>query len=111
MKNLLFPAKLGLRALAQLLSPAGSRASLIVLIYHRVLAAADPLLPDEPDAATFAAHMDVLSGLFNVLPLSEAAARLQASPPPRDSCAHRRNRAGRRSRTSTSTRRRARSPS
>ncbi|MGH8259111.1 MAG: polysaccharide deacetylase family protein, partial [Steroidobacteraceae bacterium] len=47
-----------------------------VLIYHRVLDRPDPLLPDEPDAAAFAAQMDLLGSSFNVLPLPEAVERL-----------------------------------
>lgn len=65
------------RAAGSLLSRSGRHASLLVLIYHRVLAEADPLLPDEPDAATFAAQMDLLASTFNVLPLREAIERLR----------------------------------
>lgn len=69
------------------LSPAGRRASLLVLIYHRVLPQPDPLLPDEPDARTFAAHMDAVAATFNVLPLSEASDRLQRGAlPSRAAC-------------------------
>jgi peptidoglycan/xylan/chitin deacetylase (PgdA/CDA1 family) len=70
-----------------MLSPAGRRASLLVLIYHRVLPHPDPLLPDEPDARTFAAHMDAVASTFNVLPLSEASERLQRGAlPSRAAC-------------------------
>jgi peptidoglycan/xylan/chitin deacetylase (PgdA/CDA1 family) len=71
-----------MRAVAQLFSPAGRRASLLVLIYHRVLAEFDPLMPAEPDATRFAAQMDLLSDLFNVLPLTEAVARLKSGSLP-----------------------------
>lgn len=61
--------------------------SLLVLTYHRVLAEPDALLPDEPDAASFAVQMDLVGTLLNVLPLSEAVARLASgSLPPRAAC-------------------------
>lgn len=61
--------------------------ALLVLTYHRVLASPDLLLPDEPDAARFGQHMDLLAGTFNVLGLREALARLRsASLPPRALC-------------------------
>jgi peptidoglycan/xylan/chitin deacetylase (PgdA/CDA1 family) len=65
-----------LRGLAELMSPQGPRASLLVLMYHRVLASNDPMLPDEPDAEAFAAHLDLIRELFEVLTLSDAARRL-----------------------------------
>jgi peptidoglycan/xylan/chitin deacetylase (PgdA/CDA1 family) len=73
-----------LRAALHLASPGGRRGSLLILMYHRVLAEADPLLPDEPDAATFAMQMDLVKRLCNVISLPEAAERLaQDSLPPR----------------------------
>ena len=58
--------------------------SLLVLIYHRVLGAPDPLLEETVDATRFAAQMDLVSGCCNVLPLSEAIERLNSrSLPPR----------------------------
>jgi peptidoglycan/xylan/chitin deacetylase (PgdA/CDA1 family) len=76
-----------LRASAALVAPGGRFGSLLVLIYHRVLARPDPLLADEPDTAAFAAQMDLIGGLFNVLPLPEAARRLASrSLPPRAVC-------------------------
>ncbi|HEY8507085.1 MAG TPA: polysaccharide deacetylase family protein [Steroidobacteraceae bacterium] len=73
-----------LRMGANLLSPGGARASLLVLIFHRVLPAPDDLLVDEPDAAAFAAQMDLIRELFNVLVFSEAVERLASgSLPPR----------------------------
>jgi peptidoglycan/xylan/chitin deacetylase (PgdA/CDA1 family) len=71
-----------LRAAAARLSPAGRRASLLTLIYHRVPREPDQLLPDEPSAARFAAQMDLVGSLFNVLSMSEAAARLKAASLP-----------------------------
>lgn len=59
-----------------LLSPAGRRARLSILIYHRTLAAPDPILHDEIDAATLKRHLALLASEFNVLPLGEACTRL-----------------------------------
>ncbi|MEO5698536.1 MAG: polysaccharide deacetylase family protein [Burkholderiaceae bacterium] len=70
--------------LGDLCSPGGSRGKLTVLIYHRVLAEADPILHDEIDAAHFAVHMQFLRREFNVLPLGDAVAGLRrGSLPPR----------------------------
>ena len=75
------------RRLLGMLSPQGPRARLLILTYHRVLAQADPLLPDEPDAATFAAQMDVVGTYCRVLPLPEAVRRLrEGTLPPRAAC-------------------------
>src|SRR5438067_12205090 len=61
--------------------------ALSILIFHRVTPAADPLLPDIPDAAAFERVVRLLVEHFNVIPLSEAAARLlRASLPPRALC-------------------------
>jgi peptidoglycan/xylan/chitin deacetylase (PgdA/CDA1 family) len=60
---------------------------LSILIYHRVLAEADPLRTGDPDAATFGWQMDLLARHFNVLPLHEAALRLKAGTlPARAAC-------------------------
>jgi peptidoglycan/xylan/chitin deacetylase (PgdA/CDA1 family) len=75
------------RLLAGLLSPAGLRARLSILIYHRVTTAPDPLFPLEATADRFDAQMAVLKRCFNVLPLAEAAARLKdGSLPARAAC-------------------------
>lgn len=66
-----------LRAAFHLLSPAGPRARLSILIFHRVLAQPDPLLEDVPDAAVFESYMRWVRDWFNVLPLAEAVARLR----------------------------------
>ncbi len=73
-----------LRGAARAASRSGRSASLLVLIYHRVVAVPDSLLGDEPDAERFAGEMDLLNSLFNVLGFSEAAERLATgSLPPR----------------------------
>lgn len=75
------------RLIGHLLSPAGARARLSILIYHRVLAETDPLFPNETTAARFDAEMGLLKQVFNVLPLTEAIARLKAgSLPARAAC-------------------------
>lgn len=75
-----------LRAAGTVTSGIGA-GSLLVLIYHRVLPEPDPLLPGEPDAAAFAAQLDVIGRLFKVLPLAEAVRRLRAGQlPPRAVC-------------------------
>lgn len=76
-----------LRAVGSWVSPGGSRGRLSILIYHRVMAAVDPLRPDEVDARRFEAHLAALADHFNVLPLGEAIGRLQSnSLPPRAAC-------------------------
>ena len=65
-----------LRPLLQWLSPAGPKARLSVLIFHRVLPEPDALFPEEMDAARFDAMCGWVRGWFNVLALDEAARRL-----------------------------------
>lgn len=78
---------LALGPLLSLLSPAGKRARLSILIYHRVLPQPDPLLPGDPDAALFRTQMQLLRRYFNPLSLSEAVSRLQAGTlPARAAC-------------------------
>lgn len=67
-----------------LLAAGGARGRLTILYYHRVLAAPDPLMPDEVDHARFDWQMGLLASCFNVLPLREAVTRLaDDSLPPR----------------------------
>ncbi len=77
----------GLKAALSLASPGGARGKLSILIYHRVLPAADPLRTGDPDAATFRWQMELLARHFNVLPLDEAARRLrEGTLPARAAC-------------------------
>jgi peptidoglycan/xylan/chitin deacetylase (PgdA/CDA1 family) len=48
-----------------------------VLIFHRVLAQPDPLLPEEPDVQGFRAQMRWVSSWFNVIALGEAVERFE----------------------------------
>ena len=75
------------RIVGNFLSPAGGGGRLSILIYHRTLAAPDPILQDEIDVATFERHMTLLAADFNVLPLGEASARLvRGGLPARAAC-------------------------
>src|SRR5438105_5968069 len=67
--------KLAYRALA----PGGQRSRLTVLIYHRVLAAHDPLRPSEPTETEFEQRMRWVKSHFNVLPLRDAVRALKAN--------------------------------
>jgi peptidoglycan/xylan/chitin deacetylase (PgdA/CDA1 family) len=65
----------------------GTQARLPILMYHRVLAEPDPLQPGLVHAAQADQQFKLLSELFNVLPLHEAAAHLkQGSLPRRTLC-------------------------
>ncbi|MFG6428490.1 polysaccharide deacetylase family protein [Roseateles sp. LYH14W] len=59
------------------LSPAGASGRLSVLIFHRVLREPDPLFPEEVDATRFDELLGWVKSWFNVLPMDEAARRLQ----------------------------------
>ncbi|USX18014.1 polysaccharide deacetylase family protein [Oxalobacteraceae bacterium OTU3REALA1] len=74
------------RPLLRLLSPGGRR-GLSIMIYHRVLAAPDPLFPGEIDRAAFAIQLGLLKSSFNVLALDEAVRLMRAGRlPPRAAC-------------------------
>lgn len=75
------------RQLFALMSPAGQKARLQVLIFHRVLPGADPLFAQEVDAAQFDRICGWLCAWFNVLPLDEAVRRLSAGTLPARSLA------------------------
>lgn len=64
------------------LAPAGPKARLTVLIFHRVLIARDPLRPNEPTVAEFAEILDWVQSWCTVLPLSEAITRLRSDSLP-----------------------------
>jgi peptidoglycan/xylan/chitin deacetylase (PgdA/CDA1 family) len=71
------------RAASAVLLPAGDKARLGVLIYHRILPRKDELI-DEPTAAEFDVQLGALRECFNVLPLREAVERLEnGTLPPR----------------------------
>jgi len=65
-----------LKRLAGLASPAGARARLSILIYHRVLPESDTFNQWDVTAAEFELQMDLLAGHFSPLPLTEAVERL-----------------------------------
>lgn len=70
--------------LFHLRSPGGAGGRLQILIFHRVLAAPDPLFPGEVDVTRFDAICAALRRCLHVMPLDEAVARLRdASLPPR----------------------------
>lgn len=71
-----------LKPLLHWMSPAGNRARLSVLIFHRVLPKPDPLFRDEMHASRFAEVCGWLKTWFNVLPLNEAVARLKTGTLP-----------------------------
>jgi len=61
--------------------------SISILIYHRVVAEPDALLPDLPSADEFDRQLAALERWFTVLPLREAAARLRdGTLPVRSAC-------------------------
>lgn len=76
-----------LKPLFQLMSPAGARARLSVLIFHRVLPKPDPLFSDEMHARRFDELCGWLASWFNVLPLDQAVDHLKAGTlPARAAC-------------------------
>ena len=73
--------------LFRLISPAGTKARLSVLIFHRVLPAPDALFPDEIDASRFNELCGWLKAWFNVLSLDDAVARMKTGTlPARAAC-------------------------
>lgn len=65
----------------------GGRRGLSTLIYHRVLAARDELMPFELERVAFERQIAWLASCCRVLPLDEAAARLRAGTlPARAAC-------------------------
>jgi len=84
----LYPVQTWLaRLLARFGAPGAARGRLTILMYHRVLAVADPMRPHDITAPTFDEQMGALARVFNVLPLSEALTRLAAGTlPERSAC-------------------------
>lgn len=73
-----------LRPLLSVLSPAGARGRLSILIFHRVLPGPDPLFPEEVHADRFDTLCAWVRRWFTVLPLDTAVARLhEGTLPPR----------------------------
>jgi peptidoglycan/xylan/chitin deacetylase (PgdA/CDA1 family) len=80
-------SKFLLKGLAGLASPAGARARLSILIYHRVLPADDTFNTWDVTAGEFELQMRVLAEHFSPLPLVEAVERLaKGSLPSRAVC-------------------------
>lgn len=76
-----------IKPLLQLASPAGKRAQLSILIYHRVTVAPDTIFPGEMHANRFNEVCGWLKTWFNVLPLDAAVAHLKAGTlPARAAC-------------------------
>jgi peptidoglycan/xylan/chitin deacetylase (PgdA/CDA1 family) len=76
-----------LRRLSGLASPAGSRARLTILIYHRVLPDFDRFQTGDVTAAEFDIQIRALADHFSPLPLTEAVERLaKGSLPARAAC-------------------------
>lgn len=66
-----------IRTALSVLSPAGPRARLSILIFHRVLDEPDPLFPGEVDRRRFDELMSWVANWFNVLPLGQAVHHLK----------------------------------
>jgi peptidoglycan/xylan/chitin deacetylase (PgdA/CDA1 family) len=75
------------RNLFKLLSPAGTKGRLSILIFHRVLAEPDPIFPSEVDATQFDTMCQWLASWYQVLPLDEAVSRLKSNSLPERACA------------------------
>ena len=68
-------------------SPAGEKARLSILIFHRVLPEPDPLFPNEMHARRFHEVCAWLKSWFNVLPLDQAVKHLRSGAlPDRAAC-------------------------
>ncbi|MGH8501166.1 MAG: polysaccharide deacetylase family protein [Gammaproteobacteria bacterium] len=81
--KLMFKA-IAMRSLGTALSPAGRCGKLLILAYHRVLEAPDPVIDRGVTAAQFDWQMTTLAREFNVLTLTEAVRRItENSLPPR----------------------------
>jgi peptidoglycan/xylan/chitin deacetylase (PgdA/CDA1 family) len=67
-----------LRFAGHCLSPGGPRGRLSILMFHRVVAEPDDLLPGEVDARQFDRILHWVGSWFQVLPLDDALRRLKA---------------------------------
>lgn len=76
-----------LRLATSVVSPAGAGARLSTFIFHRVLAQPDPLLPEEPHAASFDELLGWIGSQFHVLPPLQACERLAAGSLPQRAAA------------------------
>lgn len=65
-----------LRLAANYLSGSGASARLLILMYHRVLAQTDPLMPDNINTEEFSVQMQLLEKRYRPFTLSEAIRRL-----------------------------------
>lgn len=63
--------------IVRMVFPEAFDSRLSVLIFHRILAKSDPLLPHEITVQDFRKEMAILSRHFSVLPLNEGIARLR----------------------------------
>ncbi len=76
-----------IKSLLQIVTPAGQRGRLSILIFHRVAPQPDPIFPDEQHARRFDKTCGWLKSWFNVLPLDAAAAHLNTGTlPARSAC-------------------------
>jgi peptidoglycan/xylan/chitin deacetylase (PgdA/CDA1 family) len=76
-----------MRRLVHAISPGAERASLPILIFHRVLPLPDPLFPEVPDVRRFRQLLGWVQRWFQVLPLDVAAQQLaQGRLPARALC-------------------------
>jgi len=76
-----------IKPLLGIVSPAGERGRLSILIFHRVFAEPDPIFPQEMHARRFDEVCGWVKSWFNVLPLDQAAAHLKAGTlPARAAC-------------------------
>lgn len=75
------------RVMSSVASAACRNNRLIVLTYHRVPEASDPMYPTEPEGDRFAEQLRFMRSAFNLLDLTEAVARLRSGAlPARAAC-------------------------
>ncbi|SFB74694.1 polysaccharide deacetylase family protein [Massilia yuzhufengensis] len=73
--------------LKSILALGSPRQRLSILIFHRVLPQADPLFPNEVDAARFDQLLGLLTACFNLVTLEQGLVQLRAGTlPPRATC-------------------------